>query len=696
MPGSPLLPRFRMDVRISTSGPSSFGVALLWTAAVSTGLVLFALTHVSGPRSVGAAELESGVARPSPRRADPTRAALGPAVLDVEAREALARRPAAGGIVVDPSVGPLAGIELAVGGEVVTSDARGEFRLGGLTDWPRVDVRSRDYTLMASDGGDVTVTGGRTPLVVLLAPRASFAVRVTDSRGTPLEGVVVSVALDDSERTALRRRVSTTTEEARLAVSGPDGVATFGALWAGRNLSIGLLVDGQQVACDARTGDRLCLDGVGPRAHAIVLSPGRNAGLEAVLGAGPRVAGRVVDERGRPVSGVRVEIADRGRPEGADEPLKVLTSDAQGRFGGVVRAAHLFGPLSVGVDPCRDPVSGALSRLGYREPSGRALVPLGARVDAAIDDPRLTDLELRLVPHLPISGVLRGHSGASGTRIWAVEKGEPTWPPRHEGLVEEDGAFVLHVPEGVLDVLVHDQERGAEDAVRFEGIRAGTHGIELELEGSEPVTVHVRVAGLERPIGALLVRRFLPAASDDELPVAEAETRVVPGAVTGDLAGEVVDTVVGFGSLDGPLPLRSGCFALGVHVASADGALRFAPLVGGPLRFEGGEYVVTFDPRPAGVLSGRVTGVRPGERWAVGLADEEGRPVPLWPALSFHPLTTIQGVSAAGDFLLPTVPAGPVRLRLGSPEQLARGAYTIERRLEVDPGENPLVELALR
>lgn len=700
MPGRSPVPRFRMDVRSSRSGPSSIGAALLWTAAAAAGLTLYALTHVSGPRAAATAGPGPEIARSLARPGEPVPAPASVSLAAVPRTEAsvAALAPELDGLVLDPAAGPQAGIELAVGGQVVTTDASGRFRLASLVDWPRVDLRSQGYTLMGSDGGDPTGAGGWTTLVVLVAPRAAASVRVIDSCGTPLEGLVVSAALDDSE-SALRRRASTTIEEARLAISDRDGVATFDDLWAGRNLSISLLVDGQRIASDARLGDRLCLDETRTRKRAIVLAPGPNAGLEVVLESGPRVVGRVVDERGRPVAGVRVEVVDRGRPASVGEPLRVLTSDAEGRFGGVVRATRLFGPLSVEVDPCRDPVRGALARLGYRGREDVAGVPQGARVDAALDDPRLADLELRLVPHLPIEGVLRGLSQTAGVRIWAVASGQPVWTARHEGRVDASGGFELRVPDGFLDLLVEDPARGAEDVVRFAGIRAGARGIELELPASQPVSVHVQIAGLERPMGTILLRRYLPTEPDDgAVPAADPEMLVTAtsAAAPGDLPGEVVDTVLGFGALSGSLELTSGCFALGVHAASADGTRRFAPLVGGPRRFERGEYTVTFEPLPAGVLRGHVTGVQPGDRWAVALVDAKGRPVPLAPPLSFHPLAATQGVSASGDFLLPAVPAGSLRLRLGSPEQLAHGAFQLERFLEVAPGENPAVELVLR
>ncbi|HVS09203.1 MAG TPA: hypothetical protein VMS76_04945 [Planctomycetota bacterium] len=90
-------------------------------------------------------------------------------------------------------------------------------------------------------------------------------------------------------------------------------------------------------------------------------------------------------------------------------------------------------------------------------------------------------------------------------------------------------------------------------------------------------------------------------------------------------------------------------------------------------------------------LEGRVLGAE-GQDLALSLIAVDGGLVPLAGGGGGPPRRVLP-LRADGSFRVAGVPAAPLRLRIGTPQELARGGFQREIALTLRPGENEPIEV---
>ncbi|MGH9398802.1 MAG: carboxypeptidase regulatory-like domain-containing protein [Thermoanaerobaculia bacterium] len=186
------------------------------------------------------------------------------------------------------------------------SDARGRFRIGGLTAGEYAVVALADGFLPALVAA-VVDSGGPHSVAIALRRAASLAGQVKDESGRPVEGAQVSWSLASRSAAMPSRR---------------DGSFRFKGLESLRNA----VLEAQKA-------------GFAPaRLYGVSARPGEEKrGLILVLRKGLEARGRVVDLDGKPVAGARVHVTpekERGRFFGSflGESRPAAVSDAEGAF----------------------------------------------------------------------------------------------------------------------------------------------------------------------------------------------------------------------------------------------------------------------------------------------------------------------------------------------------------------------------
>jgi len=172
----------------------------------------------------------------------------------------------------------------------------------------------REYSLTAhaddATGGPVRVRMGPTvePVVIRLREGATLKVRVTsESNGAPLAGATVDVKeLGSPTRT-----------------TGADGIATFKGLGNGWSV------------VTARASGFATSSTI-----ATVGGPGTTQEISIVLRQGAALAGRVVDETGKPVAGAYVTLGEASSMFGLDADATTSADDGTWRFATVAAGSY--------------------------------------------------------------------------------------------------------------------------------------------------------------------------------------------------------------------------------------------------------------------------------------------------------------------------------------------------------------------
>jgi len=323
-------------------------------------------------------------------------------VADAAVELRLARGLAVTGVVRDGATrGPVAGARVAVeefrslptawaeraGRSEAVTDGRGAFRIEGLG--------ARPATLLVRAPGFGPVRresvrpGSRVEVYLFAGPTLRGSVR--DEAGKAVAGATVRVFAEGWNASPPAEE---TDAAGRFVLAGVDA----GEYWA-----------------TARAGSRAT-------AVAPVTIGREDAVLDLVVGDGGFVAGRVVDEAGRPLAGVRLrpEVLDgRGLPAVVSQSM-AAESAADGTFA--------LGPLQAGT------IGVGFARRGYAP----------ARVTAMVRSRDSTDLrDVTLEAGLSIRGRVRGRDrvGIAGALLRAEAEGGEA--DAVEGETEADGAFEL-------------------------------------------------------------------------------------------------------------------------------------------------------------------------------------------------------------------------------------------------------------
>jgi protocatechuate 3,4-dioxygenase beta subunit len=315
-----------------------------------------------------------------------------------------------------------------------TTDAGGNFAFDALVGRPYVLVAHA----AAGVAGPVTarLTATSEPVILHLRTAATLAVTVTGPGGTTIPGATVELRGLDEQR----------------AQADANGVAAFPSVIPG----------GYTVAGWA--------DGLAHAYLRMQVTKGANQARLALL-RGAAVTGKVVDERGKPISGASVAYTAAGEFGGFGARRRdaaTSASDGTFRFDALPAGTFRF----EGSHPEYAPgVSSAVSLDGVHE-HGDIVVTMS---DGAIVKGRVVDA---------------GHQPVGGARVRVGEVGGPgrggfgnfnAGPPR-EGYTGIDGTFEIHgLPKhGLVAIALH--ETGASHDVQVDATRGDVSGIELVLD----------------------------------------------------------------------------------------------------------------------------------------------------------------------------------------------------------------------
>jgi protocatechuate 3,4-dioxygenase beta subunit len=373
------------------------------------------------------------------------------------------------GRVVDVSSHPVPGAAvslLAAGGERelpasgsllrIVADREGRFEVA--------DLAAGSYDLRVAAPGfaptlvrGVPVRAGAVDLgTVVLHPGAEIAGTVTDPDGQPIADATVRITPDSP----VAVRLSAAGEEERKVVTGADGSFRLQDLAPGGPVSLKVW----------KTGYR-------PISQAVAMPTAEPVTI--VLHPASKVAGRVLDEDGEPVSGARVVlIADQpgGRP---GRMLSSAPTDEQGSF------------IVEGADP--GPVRLVATAAGFL-----ASQPKPVEIPEGED---LEGIEILLSQGAVVEGHVTGSNGRplAGALVQVAPRPAPVpeigLPTAQTG---QDGAYRLEgVPPGRRSLSAEHPEHPS--AVAEVEVRPGTNALDLRLEDGWEVSGQV-VDGGGRPV----------------------------------------------------------------------------------------------------------------------------------------------------------------------------------------------------
>lgn len=485
-----------------------------------------------------------------------------------------------GRVLESGSRSPLAGALVWMGGPpAVRSAADGTFAFP-----MRSGVHFGDLRLEAAAPGHVVRSAsfreGQEP-VLLLSPAAEIHGSVTEAGGKPVAGVEVSaIAADEQGDPDLRRDAKTRT--------AADGSFHLSGLIPGRTYRLGVQRAGLAPAV------RLADAGAAAPVH-IVLSPGA------------RISGRVLDDEGHPVAGVRVVLSPTAEGDldawhaylRRDLRSSQIATDAEGRF--------QVSEVSAGRFNLR------MDREGFLPASRSVEIP---------DPPRDMDLEeVTLEAEVVLEGLVTDEHGKplAGARVYSsLPDPASVSPERWQQLLESgrssqtgtDGRFLL----GNL-------------------IRGHSYSLSAELDGYLPA----KVSGIEAPTREPLRIELKPAPTlvgrvvgPDGRPVAMASVNARrEGAPVHmpPIASADADENGRFRlSFPAPGPVTLAAVAHGYRTKVISG-------IEVPAGGEAGPVEVSLE--PGAVLEGRVL-------------DERGRPVP-GAQVSVHSTGSLSGSTMMSD-----------------------------------------------
>jgi protocatechuate 3,4-dioxygenase beta subunit len=397
------------------------------------------------------------------------------------------------------------------------SDAAGRFRLGPAEPGRfQLDLIHPDFALATRP--TIAVAGSRDVDAgdLRLAPAVAIEGRVTDGRGAPLPGTRVSI----SSLTTERRR--------EPAVSDADGRFRLGGLAPGGRFDLTVFHPGH-------------LPHEAPGVEAPLPEP-----LRITLRPARSLAGRVVDDAGKPIPGVRISLVETrelrmaGGAQGGSSSRSAGETDAEGRF----LATHLTPGtvhLSFVASGFRGKVLRGLSIPEEEDPAPvEVVLETGAVLSGRVVDSRGRPAAgLRVLVHplepnegMALSGAEADTEADGGFRIaglapgqlrvevqdWQTQQGrllaektialgsgggnrlDLTLPDRHRlsgRVVNEQGEPV----RGARLTLTADRGQAAsadsapDGSFRFTDVPEGTWRLTVRARGHAPAAEEVRLAG---------------------------------------------------------------------------------------------------------------------------------------------------------------------------------------------------------
>jgi hypothetical protein len=627
------------------------------------------------------------------------------------------------GRVVGGSGEPLAGVPLALvpnrpgsARRETLSGPDGRFSFESAL-YGRLLASFEGYALLEPLEPRMRRTGGWEEMLIVLVPTSRLTVLVADASGNARAGVAVSVAPAPTELERPAGEGWGSNPATLRAESNVLGEATFDPVWSGKRLRVDVGGSGPTLVTERAAGGELVFDE--ERTGEPIVVPLRGE-LVLVARLAPEIVlrGRVLSAAREPVAGARVQVNALEKHKGyfRGAPLETR-ADGEGRFELALASAR--GRQTV---LAADGAAPAGTFLARGEPMRSAAMVV---VDPAEARGGAIEVELVLEPLLSISGIVKLEDGSPARgHVRAVPAGagyaaETSFGVRHYADIDaKDGSFeVPSLPEGTYDLYVPRQLEHSKDSFSisvglqpFEGIPAGTHGLELVLGDRRDVRVRIHARSAAGPMGSMIVlhgrswprdpgRRGDPASRQATFAGLSSWPNA-PLRLMG-VAGDEDDFGLhqfAFYSTDETTAhdvpsMESGWTTIGVEGFAKAGrqGQAYFPVSTGLVWLEPGDYEFTFDLVPMTRLEGRVLGVE-GQDLAVSLVAGDGGLVPLAGG-GGGPPRRVLALRADGSFRIEGVPAAPLRLRIGTPQELARGEFRREIALALRPGENEPIEV---
>ncbi|HEX6883507.1 MAG TPA: sigma-70 family RNA polymerase sigma factor, partial [Planctomycetota bacterium] len=483
--------RRRLDRGTGGREAWAIGLALLTPRATSLGPAggLLVVLGVAGAALAMLAALAGSFEEPAPSAVDPAiHATLGTGAASDGAAQAptpevASARSEAHGVAPESTPDPATELDLLVGRTLdlegrplagvrlrferarrevlrTLSDEEGRFRVEDMPAFTSVAAEHPGYRLLRATDPETDVHQPYRPMRVTLVPVGALELCVRDEDGQPLPGVVVSVSPRAKERLdpAVPDSCLRLPGDQTAAETDASGYARLEDIWTGIHLALQLDLeagaDTGQVQVERALGGRLLLDR--PQGGPIVVRPGRVLTLEATWGAARALRGVVVDERGLPVGGCRVDLEDEGyEPREDGHRLGSTVSGDSGEFELGFRTPGLRGPVRI-----------VASRQGSHVPIGQ--LPVGsiavcaARGEVRLEADELPPNEPVLVQLLPTrDALLYGEVRASdGTPLdWSSHRLATLSPDTLPTCAYwSGGAFSIHpLPLEPQDIVVVTQ-----------------------------------------------------------------------------------------------------------------------------------------------------------------------------------------------------------------------------------------------
>lgn len=553
--------------------------------------------------------------------------------------------------------------------------------------------------------------GGWHPVRVVLTRAASLLVKVLDAEGRPAEGFRLNVRIAASEkggrsgraewadhrhfdgrRSWLYRR----SPEDLLKRTDAEGTALFSPVWSGRRIEV-LADRGEPYG--AELAGELVKAGH-PTARPLILAPDEIREVVLRLARRLRVEGRVSWPQGDAIPEVRVALHRLSR-DGEILGEQHARTDEEGRYAGEVSDLEP-GDL---IQASADDGSGFASGTSSIANAGVAVAdPVESREGRIV-------LDVILQPTLALAGRVVG-AGGEPARGWVKVRPEGRPGPGDLRLlcvgpwsctdVLRDGRFRLGgLGPGTYELLVYERLAGGESLARFPDLVAGTEDLELRIEAEADVFVRIRAEAEGVELARCVAILGSTEATDGAYLTGETRHELTslaswPLEIPLDTSGSIASTFMRIGSEPSAhewAGLRSGRYQVGIEAWDAEGSLLY-PMASEPMELGSGRHVFTAHLRPAGSLSGEARGASGAVALAVALVDDEGVPLPLFPATGRA--RDVLELDGRGRFSASVAPTGTFTLLVGTEREIRSGHPLWSGPVSIAPGENEPLEIDLR
>ncbi|QDV08630.1 RNA polymerase sigma factor [Planctomycetes bacterium Poly30] len=610
------------------------------------------------------------------------------------------------GEVVDRSGTPIPGARLTLqdGSDSppeTTSDDAGRFRFPHCTTHGYVLAELPGWTTLSSKASAKNEAGEWLPAKVVMCRTGALGIHLHGRDGEPVAGVRIVLEGAPAEAYGVKRPHADWGSFQVIAdgTTGADGVAWFRGAWADLNLRMRLFADGILVTVERELEGSLLPEPCGGAGSPIMVSPDRERKLSLKLEALGSLRCLVLDSSGNPFPGASVRLISANYVPWKSQGLFFKgEADEEGCCEIRLVSSRALGPAILTASDTGTHM--------FRWPEGES--PRAATLRVNLDQPPGETVVLTLANTLEISGRLLDPEGAplkGSVEAQPVDgdlvAGHMLTGFRPSVSASKDGQFCLAgMPDGHFNIVAKCQGYAR---VVAKGVRAGTQGLQLRMEGPPPARVEVFVdtGGVPMDTYVTLVGRYGSGSAEVKGAPLLLDNQTLdepfgwPADMQGLWYGGGGNGSSFFSLTPSKEPLKRleldpGLYWIGAQAKAADGTM-FAQMGTGLVSIQPGDHRVRLRMRARVSLSGVVRGDYQGAGLAVALAMDDGRLVPMdaWR----ESMVTIVDVGARGDFRLDHAPAGTYELRVGTPVELQAGESRASRRVDLIPGKPLLLEV---